>query len=179
MRKIQNVLIIAALVISIVSIAINIFHFSKDKVAYVDVAKVVKEFELSKSYQTEIELNVNKQKEFLDSLSSQMSVVVKKLTIEQPGSNSYKALEAKRDSLYNKIKYIQESFNSNTEKMVEKYNNEVFVQINQYIEEYGKTHDYSLILGAKGDGGIMYGSDANNITEDVIVFINKSYLGEK
>lgn len=179
MKRIQNLLILSALIISVISITLNFFQFKGEKVAYVDVSKLVKEFELSKTYQNEIDQNLNKQKAFIDSLTYQLSGVTEKLTLEQPGGSSYKNLEAKIDSLYERIKYVEEAFNMNTEKMVEKYNKEVFAQINQYIEEYGKEHNYSIILGAKGDGSILYGSDANDITTDVIDYINKSYLGEK
>jgi outer membrane protein len=60
----------------------------------------------------------------------------------------------------------------------EKYRNEINIQINKYVEEYAKENNYDVILGGNGSGNIMYLKNDINITDDVLVYINKKYNGE-
>jgi outer membrane protein len=57
------------------------------------------------------------------------------------------------------------------------YDEECWTQISQYVEEYGREHDYDYIFGASGNGSLMYAGTGENITEQVIEYINRRYHG--
>lgn len=63
-------------------------------------------------------------------------------------------------------------------QLSETYTADIWKQINQSVDEYGKQMGYDFILGGAGNGSLMYGNDSRDITADVILFINKKYLGE-
>ncbi|PKP04002.1 MAG: hypothetical protein CVU11_06485 [Bacteroidetes bacterium HGW-Bacteroidetes-6] len=179
MKKLHFYILISTTVLSLLTaVFVLVTYQSPKRVAYVNISRVIKEFELSKTYQAEIDANINKQKMFLDSMTVEFSAVVAELNNSNSGSTSFKMLEAKRDSLYSRIQYLDNAFAKNNQEMINKYNQEVFTQINQYVEEFGKQRDYSLIFGAKGDGTIMYGSESVDITSEIIVYINQAYRGE-
>ncbi|HBG70607.1 MAG: hypothetical protein A2W93_09710 [Bacteroidetes bacterium GWF2_43_63] len=180
MKKIYFYILLFSTFLSLVTaIFVLVTYQSPQRVAYVNISKVIKEFELSKTYQADIEANVSKQKVFLDSMTVELSTVISELNKSSNGSASFKLIEARRDSLYSRIQYLDKAFANNNQEMLNKYNEEVFTQINQYVEEYGKQRNYSLILGAKGDGTIMFGSEEIDITDEIVVFINQAYLGEQ
>ncbi len=60
----------------------------------------------------------------------------------------------------------------------EENTNKIWVQINEMVQKYGKNEGYEVIFGATGSGGIMYADESINITEDIILFINKNYEDE-
>jgi outer membrane protein len=51
----------------------------------------------------------------------------------------------------------------------------VYQKINVYLDEYGKSHHYDLILGTVQGGSILYGSSGVDITDDIIKGLNKRY----
>ena len=49
--------------------------------------------------------------------------------------------------------------------------------MSQYILDYGKNNNYDLILGADGNGVLMYANDKMNISEEITKYINSRYKG--
>lgn len=80
------------------------------------------------------------------------------------------------------LKYVfEENFRQFTlaeEELSNKYTTDIWKEINQHVEEFGKQHGYDFIFGASGDGSLMFAKDAHNITGDVIHYINKKHEGE-
>lgn len=64
------------------------------------------------------------------------------------------------------------------QQLSEQYTADIWKQINQSVNEFGKQNGYDFVLGAAGNGSLMYASEANDVTDQVIVFINKKYLGD-
>jgi outer membrane protein len=63
-------------------------------------------------------------------------------------------------------------------QLSEQYTADIWKRINQLLTEFGKQKGYNFILGAAGNGSLMYANEADNVTEEVILFINKKYLDE-
>ena len=87
---------------------------------------------------------------------------------------SDKVLLGKQLQVYGEIKdkYYQEE-----QSLLKEYTNQVWAQINQYVKEYGQQNEFSFIYGATGSGALMYASETENLTEEIIVFINNKYEG--
>lgn len=51
----------------------------------------------------------------------------------------------------------------------------VLAEINAYIKQYGKQHDYRFILGATESGNIVYAAEGTDITDDVLKGLNEQY----
>jgi outer membrane protein len=51
-------------------------------------------------------------------------------------------------------------------------------QVNLFIKKYAEKHKYDLILGVSGDGNIVYGSDAIDLTDQILEALNNEYIGE-
>ncbi len=85
-------------------------------------------------------------------------------------SNNQMAVGTYQEGIDN-IKLMEEQLSS-------QYTADIWKQINQWVNEYGKKKGYDFILGAAGNGSLMYASEIHNITDQVIVFINKKYQGD-
>jgi outer membrane protein len=64
------------------------------------------------------------------------------------------------------------------EDLANQYTADIWKRINEWVSEYGKANQYDFVLGAVGNGSLMYAEEANDITESVIVYVNKRYAGE-
>ena len=61
------------------------------------------------------------------------------------------------------------------QELSSRYTADIWKRINHYVSDYGKTEGYDFIFGATGDGGLMYANDVNDITDEVILYLNKKY----
>jgi len=72
-------------------------------------------------------------------------------------------------------KYSQ-AINQQAEQEDKKLTEGVLAQVNAYLKVYGQKHGYDIILGANG-GTVVHGSDTYDITDEVLVELNKQYAG--
>lgn len=52
---------------------------------------------------------------------------------------------------------------------------EVLDEVNAYIKQYGKEKGYDFILGATDSGNIVYAAEGTDVTEAILVELNKQY----
>ncbi len=48
-------------------------------------------------------------------------------------------------------------------------------KVKKEIEAYGKANGYTYILGGGDGGSVLYGTDANNLTDEVVKLLNEKY----
>jgi len=66
------------------------------------------------------------------------------------------------------------------EKIFEETVTIVYTQVTEFINKYGKEHNYQLFLGANlVSGDILYGSENLDITKDVVKILNHQYRKNK
>ncbi len=51
-------------------------------------------------------------------------------------------------------------------------------QVNLFIKRYAERHGYELILGVSGNGNIVYGAEAIDLTDQILEALNREYSGE-
>lgn len=64
------------------------------------------------------------------------------------------------------------------QEISQKYTEDLWKQINSYVADFGREQGYDFIYGATGNGNLMYASDAHDITEDLVNYINLKYEGD-
>lgn len=72
-----------------------------------------------------------------------------------------------------------EAFQMKEQQLSERYTQQIWKQINTYLDEYGAQNEYELIFGANGSGALMYASEVSDITDSVLEYINRRYEGEE
>ncbi len=134
-----------------------------EKVGYVDAYQLFENFNGQKevkakfvSYEKEVQAQI-------DTLSYQ------RVARDENGNPSQSAIYAKQLSVQN----LQEDLNT---KQFE-YTAQVWEQINTYIAEFGEEEQYDFILSGTGDGTIMYRDASQDITDEVVDYINAKYEG--
>lgn len=55
----------------------------------------------------------------------------------------------------------------------------IYEDIVSYIEEYNNDKNLTYVLGNQYGGGILYANDAYDITDDILIGLNKAYQEEK
>ncbi len=158
----------------IIAVLLIIWLCIKPKTGYVEVTKLYSEFELKKELETKLLKVTNSRKSILDSLELQLQLLSK-----QVQSQNGKDKETLDKFQLNKGYYLKkkQEFEEDNQALIKQYDQQIFKQLNQYVQDYGKKNDYKYIYGTDGNGNIMYADDTENITSPVSVFINKRYKG--
>lgn len=133
---------------------------TNNKTAYVDMFKLVNEFELQQEYSDQAKREMDKEKAMIDSI-----VYLEKLK----SPSTYQNLQTE---LYSALYKKTEERNKEIEKLIWK-------RLNPYVADYGKEHGYLYLYGANGTGNVLYADESQNITDELIQYVNKRYHGKK
>lgn len=133
---------------------------SDEHIVFMDSFKVFEEFEMKKDYDKRLEAQVGADQMGLDSLGAQLNAT----------TDPAKIAALKKEFTMRKL-----AFDEKFAGISEQYTSEVYKRLNEYIKAFGKKKGYSIILGSNGQGNVMYVDDKNDITKDLITYINKEY----
>jgi outer membrane protein len=167
MKRIVNIIVLLNF-IGLIVLGTYVLVPSPPRKFFIETAKVFSEYTMTKEYQKKMDEVKTARQHILDSLKFKVRdlSLVKTTKAEQ--------LEiAKKEFLYK-----QEEFRRENEALEQKYNQEVWAQLNQYVKDYGKEKNCEFIFGAVGDGGLMYAEEGLNITDELIEFVNNKYQGK-
>jgi outer membrane protein len=177
MNKFSLPISILALIIA----ASSFFYFksSSDQV-YVDVNKLLDGYKRTKVVRAGFEQKAKTLNANVDSLMVEWQAEIK-LYEKERSSMSKKELELKQELLGNKQQQIgnyQQAVKEQIQEEDKKATQTVINDINDYVKEYGEKNNYRIILGASGGGTIMYASDEADLTQEILLGLNKEFEGK-
>ncbi len=145
----------------------------------------VKVDQLLESYQGMVEAKASFQVKLVswqaksDTLEQELKLAIKQFE-EKKESLSKKQNNELSQSLQRRQQQVlnyQQAIREQAQKEDQKITEGVLAQVNAFLESYGQRNGYSLLLGANGNGSILYGNHAIDITEEVITALNQEHEG--
>lgn len=165
---------IAIGIIGLIVLSIFIYHtFFSPKLGYVDVPKVFNSFEMKKELQEKFKKTESQRKRVLDSLSFDLQRMAQKLKSDQNNKSLAGEFDLRREYFFKKKSQTEED----NAALSNQYDKQILEQMSQYILDYGKENHYDLLLGADGNGTLLYANEKWNISEQVTIYINNKYKG--
>lgn len=170
---IKNVILGLTFVCSLASVIISLYQKSySDKFVYVNTTKLYSDFEYAKQLHKDFEKMVTARKTILDSLYEATDKITKEL--------KYKKTQSELDmnmvtEMQNDYFAKKEQFARDNESVMNIYNEKIWTQINEYVQQYGKEKGMNIVFGANSQGSIMYGNSPFDITEEVLDYINNKF----
>ena len=73
----------------------------------------------------------------------------------------------------------QQKFGDDLNKRRAALSKPVIDKINAYISDYGKSHNYKVILGATAEGNLLYAQESEDLTQTILDDLNAIYLKNK
>lgn len=150
---------------------------SSDKTVFVDMTKVVYSYDGMKEAHLEYQALEEKFKE--ENFQYKLKLDSLKSAFEETKN------EEIRNVYMQRFHYLTSKNNLNkqgqTDILAAKNNEfgiEVLNQIKAYTQVFAKENEFTYVLGMK-DEGILYGAENLDVTEDLIVFLNKKYSDNK
>jgi outer membrane protein len=149
----------------------------KDKTVYVDVGMLMQEYKGMKAAQAAFQEKSAQWQANADTLIAQFQQELKNYEKERPRMTK-REKELKEELLRNKqiqINQYQEAMQMKARDEEQALTQNVINTVNDYIREYGKQKGYTFIMGATGQGNIVYAQDGVNITDEIIEGLNKEW----
>lgn len=170
-KVILFVLIILSAVVA--GVLTNIF-MSEDRLVYVDVNKLIEGYNKTKIAKNEFEKKAKMMQSNVDTLVASWQQELK--NYERSAANLSAAqvksqqniIAAKQNHVTNYSESVQKQIAEEDKKITQALIND----INQFVQEYGKSNGYRLIFGATGGGNIMYADQSADLTDDVLKELN-------
>ncbi len=166
---------------AVTSVSLTIYQLNREqKFVVVDLAKLYNEFEMKKQLEGQMTNVVDLRQKTLDSLELSLNILSRNLqnmdakANEEVYSNKANEFEVRRQQYLNEQKAIAQ----NNDAMQQQYNEQIWKQLNQYVEDYGKANNIECIIGGDGSGNVMYSETGLDLTEEVVVYCNERYHGE-
>ncbi|MEO6302758.1 MAG: OmpH family outer membrane protein [Bacteroidia bacterium] len=167
----KNIIIGIALITGITGLVLSLNH-PVTEVVYVDMGKLYDGFALSKELNTDLEKIIKARKTISDSLYEDLRSQTQELkSKEKKTVEDIQGLAKLEEEYY----YKQQQFEKDNHSTSTEYLAKIWNQLNQYMQDYGASKKYTFILGANGQGNIMYGEKSKNITDEVIIYVNNRY----
>ncbi len=177
----MKVMIMAVAVIAATALSISIYLFSnKAKVAYVHNDRLITEYHGFKDAQKEYRQNVEVMQQNLDSLTTdfnqkaQQYLLNKDKLKEAQRKEQEMLLQLQEKDVQNYKLSIEQTASAKEQEM----NTALYTQINEFVKQYSKEQGYDYVYGVTDYGNIMYASEENDITEQLLEAINQKYEGE-
>ncbi|MDI9342044.1 MAG: OmpH family outer membrane protein [Sediminibacterium sp.] len=166
-HRINTILSVFLLIVAGVLIFFTVKNYRKQ--AYVNVNKVFEEFAFKKKVEADLKKVQLARQAYLDSL---------KLQIQSALANPEDRVQNSRVEEMKKVYLLKEDqFIKEQEQTFQTYNEQIWKQLNQYVEDYGKEHQIDYLYGATGQGNLMYATEKDDVTKDIITYINAKYAG--
>jgi len=144
---------------------------TRKKTVYVNTFEVYNQFSLKKELQQKLEKTQLAKKVILDSLRMELNVLGQN---QKPGQDEMRKASELREQIY----YRERRYKEEDESQAQQYTNQVWEQLNQYMKDYGKSNGYQFVLGASGQGNLMYADEKSDVTKEVVTYVNAKYQGK-
>jgi outer membrane protein len=176
----NNFISFTALLISLLSLGLALFYFfSTPKIAYCNNGQVLSKYVGLKEIKNSYDIKVKNWQSNLDTLSSDFNREVQEFSDKSSKMPSAEK-KAREELLQQKEKELFSYKQALEHKAIEEEQEltaGIVNQVNAFVQEYGKQHGYDLILGSTDNGNILFAKESNDITDELVEYINKRYKG--
>ena len=177
----KKALIILLTLSIVVNLTMNLLdRQTAKKIAYVRSHDLVYAYDGMKAMQLKFQDQSKAWEANLDTLKmeyhrslSQYQEVIHQLNNQEKATRE-NLLRIQQNNVIQYSENIQLKSKEEEEKMLKG----VLNQVNSFVEEYGKSNNYDIILGTTLSGSILYGRETIDITEELLQELNKQYRGQ-
>ena len=172
MKKHRYKLILAVVIIltALITLFAVKFFNKTEKVVYVDLQKVYKDFKMKTEAEKDAESLLQSRQILLDSLLSVLES--KKADVDKSKDKDLKdKFEKEKESYLQKKQY----FDNSSQQIIEHYNGKLWEEIQRLSIDFAKVESYDVILGKGATQSFVYGNEKLDCTGKFIDYINQHY----
>jgi len=147
------------------------------KIAFVDNGEVINDYQMKIDIESKFKKKDEDYKKKTDSIGRAYQLDAQQTQLRLSKLSPQKQQEGSQ-AFSQKWQGIQQQLQFDQQQMQQAFNVEmdsVIVKVKEFVGAYGKTNGYTYILGKNEAGSVLYGSEANDISEQVAKALNEAY----
>ena len=160
--------------------ALGIMSCQESKIGYVDNVKLMDEYQEKIDVEEKFKVKVEAFSKKKDSISQAFQLEAQAFQAQAQTMNPEKAQE-QYGMMQQKGQFIGQQLQqeeTQLQTMGQTEMDSLVSKVKEEIKAYGKSNQYSYILTGGDGGSVLYGADANDLTEEVIKVLNAKYKKE-
>jgi outer membrane protein len=168
----KNIVVSFGIAILSAIIVVWMFHFfERSKIGFVRSGVILQDYkgmkEANDQFNKELTL-VQVNSDTLRNRYEQLKANEQNISKEKKTDWAYQLGIAKNEF----EKYNQQA-SQQMEQRKQELTKKVLEEINNCVQEYGKKNSYKMILGTTNEGSILYGNEADDLTNKILELLNK------
>ena len=167
--------------ILIAGVALLSLTACQDKIAFVDNAKLLDNYQEKKDIEAKLKGQISAYERKRDSISMAFQTEARAFDA-QAKTLPQNVAQKKYNELMQKSQILQQHLQQEEQKIQMESQTQMdslLSKVKKNIKEYGKQKGYTFILGANDGGSVLYGSEKKDITKEVTEYLNNQYKGKK
>lgn len=176
MKRLPTILSLVAIIIAAAALFLSL---KRPRIGYVRSQQLVYSYLGMKEAQSAYQSKQQRWESELDTLTSDYRLAVSRFNADVSKLGAQEK-ESRVAELRKQKEYLDKhswELKNQAKEEDDKLTEGVLNQINTFVTEYGKQHDYDIIFGTTQSGSLLYGASGYDITDQVLAALNAGYKG--
>ena len=165
----KNIIVIFAIVL--------LASCQQEKIGYVDNVKLMDEYQQKIDVESKFKVKADALAKKRDSISQAFQMEAQAFQTKAQSMSQSKAQE-EYAAMQQKGQIIGQQLQQQDQQLRMEGQTEmdsIVSKVKEEIKSYGKTNGYSYILGGGDGGSVLYGTEANDLTDEIVKILNDKY----
>ena len=149
----------------------------QEKIGYVDNVKLMDEYQQKIDVEAKFKVKADALAKTRDSISQAFQMEAQTFQTKAQSMSQAKAQE-EYAAMQQKGQAIGQQLQQRDQQLQLEGQTEmdsIVSSVKKEIKEYGKANGYSYILGGGDGGSVLYGTEANDLTDEIVKILNEKY----
>ncbi|WP_418512663.1 OmpH family outer membrane protein [Corallibacter sp.] len=170
----KNIFLIAIAIVAVTSCT------QPKKIGFVDNGTLINDYQEKKDIEAKFQSKIDAFQKRTDSIgkafqleAQEFQLKAKKLS-QAKAQEEYQALSQKQQMLQQKVQFEEQQIQQASQTEIDS----LIAKVKDYVGDYGKKNGYDYILGSNEGGSVLYGNEANDLTQTILDALNADYKKE-
>ena len=165
----------------VLAIAVTAMACQQNKIGYVDSVKIMDDYQEKIDVEARFKTKADAMGRKRDSISQAFQMELQQFQSkaqsmsQQSAQEEYAQLQQRGQQIGQRLQQEEQQLQQNSQTQMDS----LVKKVKKEIRAYGKANGYTYILGGGEGGSVIYGDDANDVTNEILKILNVPKVGQK
>jgi len=161
----------------VLAIAVTAMACQQNKIGYVDSVKIMDDYQEKIDVEARFKTKADAMGRKRDSISQAFQMELQQFQSkaqsmsQQSAQEEYSQLQQRGQQIGQRLQQEEQQLQQNSQTQMDS----LVKKVKKEIRAYGKANGYTYILGGGEGGSVIYGDDAQDVTEEILKILNDKY----
>ena len=161
----------------VLAIAVTAMACQQNKIGYVDSVKIMDDYQEKIDVEARFKTKADAMGRKRDSISQAFQMELQQFQSkaqsmsQQSAQEEYSQLQQRGQQIGQRLQQEEQQLQQNSQTQMDS----LVKKVKKEIRAYGKANGYTYILGGGEGGSVIYGEDANDVTNEILKILNDKY----